>query len=266
LIEILHHFNQTRFMAFVPEIRKNLTDWQLVEVSLTHKTSHNVAFIARRLSEHFAGRDGILFICNSRQILGVINMGPVSDTAKLAAGITNSLPQYSCTVEAGDITADGLLKLQVRLQGIDEDEKAATQALPALLDARQRRVERIVMVADDDMFMRTLVANTFKPKARVVEHGDATGVVDAYLEHLPDILFLDIHLPGGSGIEILSDIVKFDNSAYVIMLTSDSIKENVLAAKKAGAKGFVAKPFTRQKLEECYNASPSVAPWLAVKK
>ncbi len=266
MIEILHHFNQARFMGFVPEIRKNLADWQLVEVSLTQKTSHNVAFIARRLSEHFAARDGILFICNSRQILGIVRMGPVSDTAKLAAGITASLPQYSCTVEAGDITADGLLRLQVRLQDLSEDGKAGTNPLPALLDARQRRVGRVVMVADDDMFMRSLVVNTFKPKASVIEHGDAGGVVDTYLEHLPDVLFLDIHLPGGSGIDILAEVLKFDSSAYVIMLTSDSVKENVISAKKAGAKGFIAKPFTRQKLEECYNASPSVAPWLAAKK
>jgi two-component system chemotaxis response regulator CheY len=127
-------------------------------------------------------------------------------------------------------------------------------------------VERVVMVADDDMFMRSLVTNTFRPKITVIEHGEAAGVVDAYLEHLPDVLFLDIHLPGGSGIKILEDILKFDETAYVAMLTADRVKENVLQAKKLGAKAFIAKPFTKQKLEECYNASPSVAPWLAAKK
>ena len=264
MIEVLHKFNQTRFLTFVPEIRKNITDWRLIEVSLTHNTEHNISFIARKLADHFAQHEGILFICNSRQILAVVQTGVKASSTVIADGITGALPQYSCSVEASEITADGLLKFQVRLQNLDDESR--TQSVAPLLDARQRRVERIVMVADDDMFMRSIIAATFRPKVKVLELADATGVVDAYLEHLPDVLFLDIHLPGGSGIDILADILKFDESAYVAMLTSDRVKENVINAKKTGAKAFIAKPFTRQKLEECYNLSPSVAPWIAAKK
>jgi two-component system chemotaxis response regulator CheY len=264
VIEILHKFNQARFLTFVPEIRKNTGDWQLIEVSLTHKTEHNIPFIARKLGEHFAQQEGILFICNNRQILAVVRMGANTDSSKVSAGINGALPQYSCSVEASEITADGLLKFQVRLQGMEEESRA--QAVPHLLDARQRRVERIVMVADDDMFMRSLISKTFLPKVKVIELAEAATVVDAYLEHLPDALFLDIHLPGGSGIDILADLLKFDETAYVAILTSDRVKENVISAKKTGAKAFIAKPFTRQKLEEFYNLSPSVAPWIAAKK
>lgn len=262
LIEILHKFNQRRFLALAPEIRKSISDWQLVEVSLSHNTAHNISYIARKLGEHFTTHDGIIFICNSRQILAIVRAAG-EPPSRISAGITGALPQYSCSVEASEITPDGLLKFQVRLQNLEEEAQA--QGVPPLLDARQRRVERIVMIADDDMFMRTLVANTFKPKVTVVELSDAANVVDTYLERLPDVLFLDLHLPGGSGIDLLTDILKFDESAYVAMLTSDSVKENVIAAKKIGAKAFIAKPFTRQKLEEFYNACPSVSPWLAKK-
>ena len=262
MIEILHKFNQRRFLALAPDIRKDIGDWQLVEVSLTHGTSHNISYIARKLGEHFTNHDGLIFICNFRQILAIVRAAG-EPPSKLSAGITGAMPQYSCSVEASEITPDGLLKFQVRLQSLEEEAQAQTS--PPLLDARQRRVERIVMVADDDMFMRTLVAGTFKPRVTVIELPDATDVVDTYLERLPDVLFLDLHLPGGSGIDLLADILKFDETAYVAMLTSDRVKENVIAAKKIGAKAFIAKPFTRRKLEEFYNACPSVAPWLSKK-
>lgn len=249
----------------MPEIRKSPGDWQLIEVSLTPETSFNIPFIARKLGDHFATREGIAFICNRRQILAVVRMGPASDIQKLSSDISSALPKLSCTVDASEITADGLLKFQIRLQTFEEEARGQSDH-SALLEMRQRRVERVVMVADDDMFMRSLVANTFKGKCKIIELGDVTTLVDSYLEHLPDVLFLDIHLPGGSGIDALGEILKFDNSAYIVILSSDSVKENVLSAKKLGARGFIAKPFTRQKLEECYNQSPSVAPWVAPKK
>jgi two-component system chemotaxis response regulator CheY len=126
--------------------------------------------------------------------------------------------------------------------------------------ARKNRAENIVMVADDDMFMRSLVHKNFKDRAQIIEHGDAGTIVESYLEMLPDILFLDIHLPGGSGVEILSELTSFDDTAHVIIISSDSVKDNVLEARKLGAKGFVAKPFTPEKLDACYEKCPTIKP------
>lgn len=264
MIEFLRYYNQARFMAYVPAIRKNMHEWQLVEVSLTGTTSHNTGYIAKKLKDYFGDREGIIFICNSKVILAVVNMGTVTDSHHLASGIGDTLPKYSCSVEAAGITADGLLKFQVRLGEIEKASKAETPN-SSLFGARLRRVDRIVMVADDDMFIRSLVRKTFLSKGKVIELDKAESIVDTYLEVLPDIVLLDIHLPGGSGIDILSEILRFDETAYVLMLSSDSVKDNVLSTQKLGAKGFIVKPFTQAKLEDIYNKCPTVAPWLASK-
>lgn len=255
-MEFFQYYNQSQFLSFVPKIKQNLRDWQIVEVSLTGKTKHNAAYIAKKLKEYFGDRDGIIFICNSRDILVLVNMGDGTDIRKLSSGINDRMPKYSCSAEATDITAEGLLKFQLRLQ--DVEEARTESANNPLLAVRKERAEKIVMVADDDMFMRTLISKTFKGRAHVIEHDDTMDIVESYLDALPDILFLDIHMPGGSGIEILEELLGFDDTAYIVIMSSDSVKDNVLEAKKLGAKGFIAKPFTPEKLEACYQKCPTV--------
>lgn len=256
-MEFLPYYNQTKFMGFVPRIKEDIGSWKIIEVVLTGKTRHNTAFIARQLMAHFDGQEGMVFICSRREILVLLHAGQ-QDMKKLSEGIEARLPAYSCMAATTSITPEGLEKIQLRFaEGGQEPEMVFHN--DTLLEMRRQREERVVMVADDDMFMRSLVAKAFRNKARVVEVDNASAVVDTYLEQLPDVLFLDIHMPGGSGLDVMSELRSFDDTAYVIIISSDSVKDNVLDAKKYGAKGFVAKPFTAEKLEAVYARSPSVA-------
>lgn len=261
-MEFLQYFNQKQFLGFVPKIRDNPKAWQLFQVTLTGKTRHNSAYIAKQLKNYFGNREGIVFICNSAEILALVNMGTVADPRGLCHDINEKMPKYSCTADAvGELTDEGLMKFQLRL--IEAEESAKSTNNKSLLQLRQQRAENVVMVVDDDMFMRSLISKAFKNKARIIEADNVEGLTEKYLEEMPDMLFLDIHLPGGSGIEALSEILSFDDSAYVIIISSDSVRDNVMEAKKYGAKGFVAKPFTPEKLEACYAKCPSLKPVLA---
>jgi two-component system chemotaxis response regulator CheY len=252
-MEFFRYYDESKFQAFVPKIKQSLKEWQIVEVLLTGKTSYNVAYIARKLQEYFAQRDGVIFICNQMEILVFVHMGKTTAPEELTNDLSQKMPKYSCTAEATDITAEGILRVQIRLQDIQEQEKKREiPAVSSLLAIRRKRQEPVILVADDDMFMRSLISKNFKSRGKVLELPDARGVVDTYLEALPDIVFLDIHMPGGSGIDVLSEILKFDETAYVVMLSSDSIKDNVLGAQKLGAKSFIAKPFTKEKLDACF--------------
>lgn len=253
-MEILQQYNLTRFMSFIPTIRKSIDEWRIVEASLTGKTNHNIAFIAKKMEGHFKGRDGIIFICNHRELLALVHMGQDTDAHALSQGINDNMPEHSCTASAGNATADGLLTIQLKF----EDRKQDQQSHSHLLNTRQERKKNIIMVVDDDNFMRSLVSKSFADRAQVLEVDDGMDIVEAYLEHLPDVLFLDIHLPNISGIELLEEILSFDDSAYVVIISSDSNRDNVLDAKKLGTKGFLAKPFSKEKLESCYNKCPTV--------
>lgn len=264
-MEFQQRYNQTRFMAFVPKIRKNVNDWRIIEVTLTGKTNHNVFYISKKLMAHFHDLDGIIFICNSKEILVLVHTGADAQIQHLSSQINDNLPQYSCRAEATDITAEGLLKFQIRLNDLENEKKETSSSNP-LQGIRQARAEKTVMVIDDDKFMRSAIAKTFQRLGQVIEEGDTENIVETYLETLPDIVFLDIHLPSGSGIDVLSEIVSFDDTAHVIILSSDSVKDNVLKAKQLGAKGFVVKPFSPEKIEACYDKCPTMAEWRKLKQ
>lgn len=105
---------------------------------------------------------------------------------------------------------------------------------------------RKILVADDDFYMRSIVKVGLSKVAEIIEATTGTEVLDLYKKHKPAMVILDIHLPGKSGHEVLKEILAFDPSAYICMLSADSVVENVRESQTVGAKGFIAKPFTKE--------------------
>ncbi|TAL32253.1 MAG: response regulator [Alphaproteobacteria bacterium] len=258
-MEILKYYNQRRFLEFVPKVKDDLAAWRIVTVALTGHTGHNVMYIAKKITEMFSGREGIVFICNNQEILVLVNTGPESDPEQLGRKIGEKMPQYSCAAEAAGITPEGLFQIQIRLQDLGAEPATEQHAGSPLFNTRLNRKESVILIADDDMFMRSLLKKALDDRATIIEMGDANDVVTAYLDKLPDVVFLDIHMPHGSGMDVLGEILNYDETAYIIILSSDSIKDNVMNAKHTGAQGFLAKPFTQGKILDYFRKCPTVA-------
>lgn len=72
-----------------------------------------------------------------------------------------------------------------------------------------------------------------------------------FKENCPDITLLDIGLPDMSGLELLPKLIEYDPEAFVVMLTRSSIAADVANAKENGAAGYITKPFSYKKVEDC---------------
>jgi DNA-binding NarL/FixJ family response regulator len=109
----------------------------------------------------------------------------------------------------------------------------------------KRHEERIgVLVADDDMPFRRVVAATLADRddiAVVGEAGDGNEAVTAAIELVPDVVLLDVSMPGGGGIEAARAIHKHVPTTKIVMLTASDTDEDVYGALKAGASGYVLK-------------------------
>lgn len=115
----------------------------------------------------------------------------------------------------------------------------------------KRRAERSalqVLVVEDDAFSRKLVSSALEGKYETILAEDGQGGLMQYVTHAPDVLFLDIELPDITGHDVLQKVLEMDPDAFVIMLSGNGNKENIFKAMKTGAKGFVGKPFTKDKL------------------
>ena len=105
-----------------------------------------------------------------------------------------------------------------------------------------------ILIADDAVHIRRLCALLLEPHGfQVLEAEDGPDAVEMYRQHRPDVICLDVGMPGG-GLAALREIKAMDAGARVVMLTGQHDALTVKAALAAGVRDYVVKPFTRQRL------------------
>jgi len=101
-----------------------------------------------------------------------------------------------------------------------------------------------VMVVDDAMFMRQMYRKIFERNGITLAGEAANGfeAIAAYQEFRPDVVIMDITMPGMPGIEALAEIIRIDPKAKVVMASAMGQEEFVRNSIAKGAKAFVVKP------------------------
>ncbi len=107
-----------------------------------------------------------------------------------------------------------------------------------------------VLVVDDLSFMRGLLRDILiKNGFAVIDEAENGQVaVDKYMRCRPDLVLLDITMPVMDGLTALSRIIRFDGRARVIICSSLGQQKYVIRAIQLGAKDFVVKPFTEERI------------------
>jgi len=145
-------------------------------------------------------------------------------------------------------------------------EKRMT-AYKAMMDAnkiasiplrRQRRDNAIVMIVEDDRFTAAYTTGVLAKDYELVHSKTGEEAIIDYIDHAPDIVFLDIHLPGINGLETLYAIRRADPAAYVVIVSVDTVKSNITTATERGAAGFLRKPFSRDRIVGMVEACPFI--------
>ncbi len=107
-----------------------------------------------------------------------------------------------------------------------------------------------VMVVDDSQFMRLRCASLLKKLGHeTVEARDGKEAIDLYKQTKPDLVLLDITMPGVDGLTALKEILAFDPAASVAMVTAMGQQAMVMEAIKLGATDFIIKPFEPDRLK-----------------
>ncbi len=124
---------------------------------------------------------------------------------------------------------------------------------------KKERGKNILLIADDDLFIRKVINKGLSELAITIEEvTDGDAVVETYRRLMPDVLILDIHLPGKSGIDLIAEIQACDPEAYIVMISADSTTENVNLVRGRGIKGFLTKPVDKARLLKLVNSCPTV--------
>lgn len=117
------------------------------------------------------------------------------------------------------------------------------------------RADTKVLVVDDAVFMRTILKDVLNSNGfpNIIEAGDGAAAVEAYKKNKPNLVTMDINMPGTDGIAALKSIMAIDPTAKVIMVTSVEQKQIVQDAIKLGAKDYIVKPFDKNMVAAVLN-------------
>ncbi|MBX3297916.1 MAG: sigma-54-dependent Fis family transcriptional regulator [Acidobacteria bacterium] len=106
-----------------------------------------------------------------------------------------------------------------------------------------------VLVVDDDRFVRMALKEALSASGYTVFEAESIRTARAAISsNDPSIVLLDIDLPDGSGIDLLSEIRSSDPDMIVVMITGNADLKNSLAALRGGAHDFIAKPVRLEEL------------------
>jgi DNA-binding response OmpR family regulator len=115
------------------------------------------------------------------------------------------------------------------------------------VDRQNGDLPRRVLVVDDEPTVREVVARYLERDGMIVEQAsDGAQALDALKRH-PDLVVLDIMIPGTSGLEILREI-RQGGETPVILLTARSDETDRVVGLELGADDYVVKPFSPREL------------------
>ena len=105
-----------------------------------------------------------------------------------------------------------------------------------------------ILICDDDPSLRELVRAVLGPRYRFVEAADGAEALSLAREDRPDLIVLDVMLPGRSGIEVLEELRTDVDLTMIPVVVITAWSHAELEAQVAGADRFVSKPFDPDEL------------------
>ncbi len=114
-----------------------------------------------------------------------------------------------------------------------------------------------VVVADDEALFRTglrMLLETQHGIEVVAEVEDGAAAVARALELVPDVVLMDLQMPGTDGLSAITELVRRGSPARVLVLTTFDLDRNLYDALRAGAAGFFLKSARPARLVEAIRA------------
>ncbi|SFG07225.1 two-component system, chemotaxis family, response regulator CheY [Palleronia marisminoris] len=117
-------------------------------------------------------------------------------------------------------------------------------------------MSKTILSVDDSKSIRDMIGFTLQPKGYdVIGAGDGLEGIAALKANKVNLVVCDLNMPNMNGLEMVRKVREdrsFDGIP-IVMLTTEAQKEKMLAAKEAGAAGWLVKPFDEAKLVSVVN-------------
>jgi len=113
----------------------------------------------------------------------------------------------------------------------------------------------VLVVEDDSVILDTLAYNLVRQGFDVQKAMNGSEALKLVRKYRPDLILLDVMLPGESGIRVCERIREEDRDVVIIMITAKDAEEDKVKGFEAGADDYVTKPFGMKELVARINAN-----------
>lgn len=112
--------------------------------------------------------------------------------------------------------------------------------------------EKKILIVDDASFMRHMLKRAMGKAGdyTILEAPDGETALELFRQQRPDLVFLDISMPGMDGIEVLKQLKQMDGCLPVLMCSAIGQERKILEAMENGAADFIVKPFKEEQIIE----------------
>lgn len=113
-----------------------------------------------------------------------------------------------------------------------------------------------VLIVDDAVFARTIIKKVIADLdyAEIIgEASDGYEAIEAYKKLKPDLITMDLVMPGKGGIEAIEEILKISNSVKILVVSAVGQEHLIMEATEKGAKDFIQKPINKEDLKRSIN-------------
>jgi DNA-binding NarL/FixJ family response regulator len=111
-------------------------------------------------------------------------------------------------------------------------------------------VPRVLIVDDHDLFRAGVRTSLGQEIEVVAESGEVEAAVRAIEELEPEVVLLDVHMPGGGGVEVIRRVLESRPAVRFLALSVSDASEDVIAVIRAGARGYVTKTISGPELAD----------------
>ena len=107
-----------------------------------------------------------------------------------------------------------------------------------------------ILIVDDEENVRFVIKETFSHAYQVFTAAEGASAVEIIKKERPTLVFLDMKMPGISGLDVLRLVKEAGLSPVIWMLTGEEDLELAFKTLKMGASGYLTKPFEIKKIRE----------------
>ena len=119
------------------------------------------------------------------------------------------------------------------------------------------QARRRALVVDDEQDILDILRDYLSKTLDVDTASDGTKALALVRANRPDVMFLDIHMPGANGIDVLKAVKQLDPTIPVVMVTANADNSLAAQALERGAFSYVPKPFDLRYLDHLVAAALS---------